>query len=55
MTHHIDDDDHHEHDDHEDDHEQEWDNQFKHHKHFRNITFTWWPPADFEKNNIYFV
>lgn len=65
VTHHIDDDDHdsnehhgkhHEHDDdHEDKHEQEWDDQFTHHKHFRNVTFTWWPPVDFEQKNINFV
>jgi len=46
VTHHIDDDDH---DDHDDDREH-------HHKHFQNITFTWWPPVEFDQNqNIYFV
>ena len=39
----------------DDEEESEWDNQFKEHKHFQNVTFTWWPPADFSEENIFFV
>lgn len=42
-------------DDEEDDEDDDDDEEHHHHKHFENISFTWYPPTDFDGKTVYFV
>lgn len=56
VTHNLHDDDESEEDDDDDDDDDHKNHHHKrHHKHFENITFTWYPPREFDEKRVYFI